>query len=133
MTISERIMILMEKKQIKAYELADALGISRSNLTRWKQREYVPSTEHIIAISQFFDVSTDWLLTGKEETCPTATKETKELKLSEHELELLKIYKELNIRNQAKILIIATELEESEKGLSIAKELILPKKEYMNA
>ncbi len=67
MSITERINSLMQERNLKPSEVADSIGISRSNLTRWKNKEYVPSSEHIIALSQYFGITTDWILTGMGE------------------------------------------------------------------
>lgn len=101
MTVTERIIHLIELKNLKPSYVADSLGISRSNLTRWKQKEYIPSTEHIIALSEFFNVTTDWLLIGKDGTHRNASPNPP---LTADEAELLKSYKRLSTPDQIRIL-----------------------------
>ncbi|WP_068787040.1 helix-turn-helix domain-containing protein [Paenibacillus phocaensis] len=42
------------------------LGISTGNLGDWKRGKSTPSTNKLIEIAAFFDVSLDWLMTGRE-------------------------------------------------------------------
>ena len=42
------------------------LGIGNGIIGKWRIRKQKPSTDAIIKISEFFDVSTDYLLLGKE-------------------------------------------------------------------
>lgn len=65
-TIGERIKFLREKHNISQKGLADATGLQRGNLSHYEKNKIKPSAEAIVALASFFDVSTDWLLTGKE-------------------------------------------------------------------
>ncbi|MFD1175201.1 helix-turn-helix domain-containing protein [Paenibacillus puldeungensis] len=42
------------------------LNISTGNLGDWKRGKSTPSTNKLIEIAAFFDVSLDWLMTGRE-------------------------------------------------------------------
>jgi len=42
--------------------LAGKLGVSRQAISRWELGEVVPDTENVLAVSQLFGVSTDYLL-----------------------------------------------------------------------
>ncbi|WP_051082492.1 helix-turn-helix domain-containing protein [Paenibacillus sanguinis] len=42
------------------------LGISTGNLGDWKRGKSTPSTNKLIEIATFFDISLDWLMTGQE-------------------------------------------------------------------
>ncbi len=64
-TIGERIKSLRDEYQITQKELADATGIQRGNLSHYEKNKTKPSSDAIIAIAKFFDVTTDWLLTGE--------------------------------------------------------------------
>ena len=66
-TIGERIRFLRQViRKITQQELADATGISRGNLSNYEKDRFKPASDAILAISNYFNVSTDWLLTGKE-------------------------------------------------------------------
>lgn len=67
MTINERISeILNSKKKFTQKNLANNIGIATSTVNNWlKLGRSVPS-EYIIPISEFFGISCEYLLTGKE-------------------------------------------------------------------
>lgn len=65
MTITERIWLKINELGLKPAEISDKTGIDRASFTRWKNKDYKPSLDAIIVLSQFFNVSTDWLLTGE--------------------------------------------------------------------
>ena len=66
-----RILILMHNKGITAKQLTTELELSSSSITDWKKGKAKPSTDAIIKLANFFNVSTDYLLTGKEATLST--------------------------------------------------------------
>lgn len=47
--------------------VAAKLGISKSNVTNWKNGT-MPNSDVVVRLSELLDVSTDYLLLGKEET-----------------------------------------------------------------
>ncbi|MDR9503379.1 S24 family peptidase [Brevibacillus agri] len=69
-TIAERIEFLIEKKGLSKNQFAKEVGISTGNLGDWKRGKSMPGANALIAISSFFDVSLDWLMTGKERPTP---------------------------------------------------------------
>jgi transcriptional regulator with XRE-family HTH domain len=67
MTPGQRIKNLRDTKNINQTKLAQALGISSAALSAIEKGKNNPNYETLIEISKFFAVSTDYLLTGKEE------------------------------------------------------------------
>ena len=61
-----RIQYLMEQNNITSSKLCSDLGLAKSSITDWKKGKAKPSVEALIKISRYFDVSLDWLITGKE-------------------------------------------------------------------
>ena len=61
-----RIKTLMEEKGISARKLTLELGLPSSAITEWSKGKARPSTEAIAKIANYFDVSTDYLINGKE-------------------------------------------------------------------
>ncbi len=57
---------MIKTKGMTKKEFCLKLGISTGNLGDWKRGKSTPSTNKLIEISAFFDVSLDWLLTGQE-------------------------------------------------------------------
>lgn len=66
MTISQRIFSIMEQKNIKPSFIADSLGINRSVVSAWKNRNSSPPAELIMQICKLLGVSVEFLLTGTE-------------------------------------------------------------------
>lgn len=61
---ANQIQFLRKKKGLSQEELADKLGVSRQAVSKWESRQSLPDLDNIIAISNFFDVTTDYLLKG---------------------------------------------------------------------
>lgn len=58
---------LLLKHGITAYRVAKETGITTATLTNWKQGKYTPKRDKIQKIADYFNVSVDYLMTGKEE------------------------------------------------------------------
>lgn len=65
-TIYDRIEWLIKTQGLSKKDFCLKLAISTGNLGDWKRGKSTPSTHKLIEIAAFFDVSLDWLLTGKE-------------------------------------------------------------------
>lgn len=64
LTLGERIKFLREQYGLTRSEVMKTLSIH--NLGRFEANERFPSAQVLIILSNFFNVSIDWLLTGKE-------------------------------------------------------------------
>lgn len=53
---------LIEERGVTAYQIAKATGLSNTALSRYKSGKQDPAIDKLIAIADFFDVSTDYLL-----------------------------------------------------------------------
>lgn len=60
--IADKIKLLREQKGVTQSELARQLGITRSGVNAWEMGVTVPSTQYVVELSMFFNVSTDFLL-----------------------------------------------------------------------
>ncbi len=60
--IAERIRILRKDKDMSQKELAKSLGVSPSTIAMYEQGRRTPDSEMLKGISDFFEVSTDYLL-----------------------------------------------------------------------
>lgn len=47
-------------------ELAERLNVSRQAISKWERGEAQPDTDNLIAISELFDVSLDWLVRSED-------------------------------------------------------------------
>ncbi len=63
--ISERLQYLRESHNLKQQDVADSTGIARGNISKYENGVVNPSAETLIAYSKYFNVSTDWILTGE--------------------------------------------------------------------
>lgn len=66
MNIADRIQSLRKAKGISQEELADVIGVSRQAVSKWESEQSSPETEKIILLSNYFEVTTDYLLLGVE-------------------------------------------------------------------
>ncbi len=62
----ERVYKLMEKQDIKPTQLAKQLGMSNSTFTDWNKGKGSPSLKAATQFAEYFDVSLDYLVHGKE-------------------------------------------------------------------
>lgn len=67
-TIGKRLKFLREKLKLTQQEVAEGTNIQRGNLSHYEKDKIKPSSDAIISISNFFKVSTDWLLIGENYT-----------------------------------------------------------------
>lgn len=75
-TIGQRIKYLRNLKKLTQPELAEATGISKGNVSDLENDKVAPSAKALIALSNFLNVSTDWLLTGKDNANKTVENTT---------------------------------------------------------
>ena len=73
MNMADRIQHLLKSKGISQEELADKVGVSRQAVSKWESEQSAPDIEKVILLSDFFDVTTDYLLKGIE---PVSEKNT---------------------------------------------------------
>lgn len=66
MTIADRIQNLRKTRGISQEELADRIGVSRQAVSKWESKQSTPDVEKIILLSEYFGVTTDYLLKGIE-------------------------------------------------------------------
>ena len=64
MTISDRIFETLALKNITQKEFSDRTGIKPSAISEWKKRKTNPSSEKIMSICDFLNVTPEWLLSG---------------------------------------------------------------------
>ena len=59
------LMLERKKKKMTQSDLAKEIGVSRVSVARWETGESYPSISILLQLSEFFEVSVDYLL-GKE-------------------------------------------------------------------
>lgn len=79
MNIADRIQYLRKQKGFSQEELADKVGVSRQAVSKWENEQSTPDLEKIIAMSDLFEVTTDYILKGIEPISDTSEKTIKPL------------------------------------------------------
>ena len=92
MNLSDRIQYLRKARGISQEGLADQLGVSRQAVSKWEGEQSMPDLDKIISMSDYFEVTTDYLLKGIE---PVVQKE--EEKSIEHRRIASKICYQLSL------------------------------------
>ena len=64
--LAENIKILREEKGMSQSQLADRLFVTRQAVARWENGNTQPDIETIGKLAEIFDVSVEYLITGKE-------------------------------------------------------------------
>lgn len=57
---------LLEEKGLNSNQVSKATGISTSTFTDWKKGRSNPNQKNMLKIAEYFGVSLDYLMTGKE-------------------------------------------------------------------
>ena len=81
MNIADRIQYLRKQKGYSQEELADKVGVSRQAVSKWESEQTTPDLEKVIAMSELFEVTTDYILKGIEPVSTTNRKTVKTLYL----------------------------------------------------
>lgn len=66
MEFHEKLQELRKRKGLTQEELAEALYVSRTAISKWESGRGFPNIESLKAVSKFFSVSVDELLSGEE-------------------------------------------------------------------
>ena len=74
MTLADRIQQLRKQRGISQEELADRVGVSRQAVSKWESEQSMPDMDKIILLSDYFEVTTDYLLKGIEPAPPVQDK-----------------------------------------------------------
>lgn len=133
--LANNIVKLLDKQGKKQGELAIFAGVKPNTVSDWINKGNSPKVEHLCRIAEFFDVSLDFLITGKEKYATNAAShisnsaivqgnhattlivkngKTEEWGLSEQAFALLKIFDTLDVKKQTLLLCKAYELEEQQ-------------------
>lgn len=78
MNLGERIQKLRKENQHSQEQLADMLGVSRQAISKWEGNLGQPEISNVIKLSEIYNVSTDYILVGKDDAvAPTINKTQK--------------------------------------------------------
>ena len=68
--------LLLAKHGVTPYRVAKETGIATATLSDWKKGRSIPKQDKLKKIADYFGVTVDYLMTGKEETEKKETKLT---------------------------------------------------------
>ena len=66
MTLAEKITLLRRQRGWSQEDLAERMGVSRQSVSKWESAQSIPDINRILELSRIFEVSTDYLLMGKD-------------------------------------------------------------------
>lgn len=66
MNIAERLKDLRKEAGYSQEQVAELLNVSRQAVSKWESAQGYPDIENIVKLAQMYEVSTDYLLLGKE-------------------------------------------------------------------
>ncbi|MFB6364146.1 helix-turn-helix transcriptional regulator [Paenibacillus elgii] len=64
--IVERIEYLIEANSIPKSDFLKEIGISSGNMGDWKSERSTPNIHKLVRVAEYFKVTLDWLVTGKD-------------------------------------------------------------------
>ncbi len=97
--IGKRIRYFRQEKELKQKELANRVGVSRSILSRTETGHLLPTVPFLLRFRENFNLSIDWILTGKEPTVSTWDGEEGELTI---------VFEEMKKDKALKYLVLST-------------------------
>ena len=59
---------LLQKHNVTAYKVAKEAGVTQTALSNWKAGRSTPTTKTLKKIADYFGVTVDYLMSGKDET-----------------------------------------------------------------
>lgn len=71
--LSDKLYKLRKNSSLSQEQLAEQLNVSRQAISKWESGTAVPESEKLVAISNYFGVSVDYLLKDEEEGKTKAT------------------------------------------------------------
>lgn len=108
MTISQRIFSIMKAKNLSQKALSEYADISPAAISSWKSKNTNPSSDKIIKICEFLDVSPFYLLSGQDEDADdlilTDAANGYSSTLTKEEANLLQMFRQLSDLNKGRIL-----------------------------
>ncbi len=100
-------MVAVRKKKCTQYELADELGITQQEISRYERGETKAPINYIVDLAQYCGVSVDYILGLSRDTTDM---------LSDEDFELLELYGRLTAENRIKLKERAEALLDMQKG-----------------
>ena len=69
-TFSEKLLELRRREGLSQEQLADRLGVTRQSVSKWESGAAAPELSKLVALSELFSVSVDYLVGLTDEATP---------------------------------------------------------------
>ena len=130
MTLTDRIFDLLNKKGKTQTDIARLLNVRPTTVSEWKKGKYAPTVDHCVTLAEYFGVSLDYLITGREPRGAPVQQiignnnsnntaiagDAMGAVLTEYERELLKVAGAFDMRRKNELLNFAYQIEKQIKG-----------------
>lgn len=130
MTLTDRIFDLLNKKGKTQTDIARLLNVRPTTVSEWKKGKYTPTVEHCVTLAEYFGVSLDYLITGREPRGAPVQQiignnnsnntaiagDAMGAVLTEYERELLKVAGAFDMRRKTELLNFAYQIEKQIKS-----------------
>ena len=130
MTLTDRIFDLLNKKGKTQTDIARLLNVRPTTVSEWKKGKYTPTVEHCVTLAEYFGVSLDYLITGREPRGAPVQQiignnnsnntaiagDAAGAVLTEYERELLKVAGAVDMRRKTELLNFAYQIEKQIKS-----------------
>lgn len=103
MYFAQKLALLMEENGLSNLRLANEIGSSDRLVGAWRKGESIPSLSNAQKIAEFFGVSLDYLAC-RTEVREVAQQKEPALDLSEDELDLLACFRQLDYKEQQRLI-----------------------------
>lgn len=67
LTASERILQILDERNISQKEFSEKTGIPQSTISDWRKKKTNPAADKILIICSVLEITPEWLLSGIEE------------------------------------------------------------------
>lgn len=79
MDLAERLQELRKKAGYSQEQVADLLGISRQAISKWESGQGKPELDNIVKLTEIYNVSADYIISGREHTTTVTPQPKREL------------------------------------------------------
>ena len=112
----KKLLELLDECGEPTYKVEKNAGISSTSFQGWKNERFKPSTEAIVKLARYFNVSTDYLLGLSDERNTQQPIQQQSSSLTARESELLSVFNSLSPSEQGRVLGYAKGLAEKSQS-----------------
>lgn len=113
---------LRQEKDLTQVQLADVFKIDQTTVSKWELNKALPDTQMLVKLSEFFDVSTDYLLGLSSLYYPDRIKpQNNTAELSPDGKELMDIFNSLSSLHKSQVLEYARYFADREDAIRSRK------------